>query len=80
MGDDAISNVFREKLEQDLNNYQATSSQTLDSFNHWINHYNHRMQESLNGVDYFPLNDFINVHQNIKNEAISQVCRLIFPT
>lgn len=80
MGEDAISNVFRDKLEQDLNGYQTTMSQTLDSFNQWMNHYSHRMQESLNGVQYFALNDFTNVNQNIRNEAISQVCRLIFAT
>lgn len=79
MGEDAISHVFREKLEQDMNGYQTTMSQTLDSFNRAMHHYDQRMLESLNGVQYFPLNDFVNVQQNIRNEATSQVCQLIFP-
>lgn len=73
MGEDAISNVFHEKLDQEMKSYQTTLSQTLDTFNHGINHYSRRMQESLNGVDYFPVNELMNVHQRIRNEAISQV-------
>lgn len=74
MGDDEISNGSRAKLEQDLNNYQSVLSQTLDSFNHCRNEYSRRMQESLNGVEYFSLNEFMTAHQNIRNEVIAQVC------
>lgn len=73
MGDDEISNGLRAKLEQDLNNYQSILNQILDSFNHSPNEYSRRMQESLNGVEYFGLNEFMGLHQNIRNEAISQV-------
>lgn len=73
MGDDEISNEFRGKLEQDLNNYQSVLSQTLDSFNHCPNDYSRRMQESLNGVEYFSLSEFMSFHQNIRNEAIAKV-------
>jgi len=72
MGDDEISNGSRAKLELDLNNFQSGMSQTLDAFNHWSNHYNNRMQESLNGVEYFSAGDFSSFHQNLKNEAVSQ--------
>lgn len=73
MGEDQISNRFRAKLEQDLNNYQMGMSQTLDSFNHWSNHYSHRMQDSLNGVEYFSENDFVRLRDSVRNEAISKV-------
>lgn len=73
MGDDEISNEKRSKLEQDLNNYLSIMDQTLNSFSHCPNHYSHRMQESLNGVEYFSLGDFMSLHLNVKNEAISQV-------
>lgn len=73
MAEDEISNAFREKLEQDLNSYQTTTSQTLESFNHWSHHYSNQMQASLDAVDYMRLSDFSNRHQNLRNEAISQV-------
>lgn len=75
MGEEDISSGFRAKLEQELNNFQAVMAQTLDSFNHWSNHYSQRMQDSLNGVEYLSGVDFLNLHQNIRSEAISQVRR-----
>lgn len=73
MGDDEISTGSFGKLDQDLNNYQSALTQTLDSYNNCPNHYSRRMQESLNGVEYFSLDEFTSLHQNIRNEAIAQV-------
>lgn len=73
MGEDEISNAFRGKLEQDLNNFQITLCQVLDSINQWSNHYSHRMQESLNGVGYRSPDDLMGLHQTVRDEVVSQV-------
>lgn len=72
MGDDIPMNS-REELEQDLNDFQLSMSQTLDSFNQWANYYGNKMQESLNDVEYFSLGDLAILHHTIKSEAVSEV-------
>lgn len=73
MGDDEICKSFRTKLEENFMKFQSMMSQTLDTFNQSWNHYNNKMQTSLNGVEYFNGGDFMTHHQNARNEAISQV-------
>lgn len=77
MGDDEISNTFRTKLEQKLNEFQSVMTQTLESFSRNSQHYSDKMQSTLNGVNYFSATDLINHHQGARNEAISQVCNSI---
>lgn len=77
MGADEISYRFRAKLEKDLNNLQSIVSQTADYYNQCLNQYGQKVQESLNQIEYFSTGDFLHLHQNAKNAAISEVCILV---
>lgn len=77
MGDADISNDFREKLRQNLDNFSSALSTTLEAFNARQNQYINSMQSALDQVEYFRYDDFIKLHQRVKNEALSQVCSSI---
>lgn len=68
-----MSKEFRAKLEQDLNEFQSLMSITLEAYHLCLQHYTDKMQTSLNGVEYINALDFTNLHQTVKNEALSQV-------
>lgn len=74
MGDADISNSFREKLDHNLKNFNTALLEMLEKFNERQNHYTNSMQSSLDHVEYFRPDDFIGIHQRVKNEAMSQVC------
>lgn len=52
-------------------------SKTLEIFNERLNHYINSMQSSLDQVEFYRQDDFVKLHQRVKSEAISQVCRPI---
>ncbi|XP_055323105.1 atlastin-like [Sitodiplosis mosellana] len=72
MGDGDISNSFRGRLDQNLNNFQSALIGTLEIFNQRQNHFTNSMQSSLDRVEYFRSDEFVNLHQRVKNEAMSQ--------
>lgn len=74
MGDGDISNSFRERLDQNLNGFQAALMKTLEIFNQRQNHFTNSMQSSLDQVEYLRPDEFVNFHQRFKSEAMSQVC------
>lgn len=77
MGEADISNSFRERLSQNLDNFNVALSKTLEIFNERLNHYTNSMQSSLDQVEYYQQDDFVKLHQRVKSEAISQVCHQI---
>lgn len=77
MKDDEIYEITYKKLTQNLDNFEVTFSKTLDTYFDCQNHYSNSMQKALDQVEYFNQGDFMKQHQNLKNDAISQVCKLI---
>lgn len=73
MGDNEVYEGAYEKLTQNIDNFHLALSKTLDVYSNCANHYRNSMQSSLDRVDYFDQGDFMKLHQNAKNEAISQV-------
>lgn len=74
MGNDEISNSFREKLGQGLDEVQMKIDRMLNFFRDSLNIYSNLMQNSLNNVySYADEKALIKMHQNAKNEAIAQV-------
>lgn len=77
MGDEAISNGFRAKLEQDLNEYQSLMSITLEAYHLCVQHYADKMQASLNEIEFYSPLEFTKLHQNMKSRAFLQVANLM---
>lgn len=73
MGDYDISNSFREKLANNLNNFRSALLQALETFNERQNQFTNSMQSSLDQVRYFRQDDFVSLYQRVKNEAMAQV-------
>lgn len=73
MGDDEVSNEFREKLQQDLEGIQSALVTILESYNECLKYYSATLQKSIEGDSYQSQNDLIKLHQNTKNEARNQV-------
>lgn len=78
MGDETISNRFRGKLEQDLNEYQSLMSITLEAYHLCLQFYSDKLQSSLNDVEFFSALELTKLHQSVKNEAIAQVTKGVF--
>lgn len=74
MGDAEISNGFRIKLTKNLDNHHSALSNTLQTFNERQNHYTNSMQAPLDQVEFYRQDEFIKLHQRVKNEALAQVC------
>lgn len=77
MGDDGIYKGAYEKLTQNMDNFHSALTKTFEIYSDCQNHYRNSMQTSLDRVEYFDQGEFMNLHQNTKNEAISQVWKPI---
>lgn len=64
------SNMFRGKLERDLNDFQVTVIMTLELYKQSIQYYSDSM---INQTKNFNKNDLQKNHQDTKNKAIEQV-------
>lgn len=73
MGDNSITNGFREVLERQFNEFQSLMSITLEAYHLCLVHYSEQMQASLQGNRFLSSGVFTKHHQNIKGSAISQV-------
>lgn len=76
MGDDELSNGFRDKLQQDLDGIQSALATITDSYNECLKYYSDTLHRLTEGPYESP-NDLIQLHQNTKNEARAQVQRRI---
>lgn len=74
MGDDEIYKHVYEKLTQNMDKFDLTLSKTLEAYIDCQNRYKNSMQNSLDQIEYFNQGDLVKLHQNLKNEAISEVC------
>lgn len=72
MGDDEISGVYREKLEQNLNELRGSMTGVMDLYTQNLQHYVDSIQGSLNQNEYFTGVDFIKLHQNTKSQTLTQ--------
>lgn len=75
MGDNSITNGFREVLERQFNEFQSLMSTTLEAYHLCLVHYSEQMQASLQGNRFFSSDVFIELQQNIKDGAISIVTK-----
>lgn len=73
MGDDDISKEARDKLTKNMDTLHSALTKTFEIYDDCQNHYRNSMQMSLDRVEFYQQGDFIILHQNTKNEAISQV-------
>lgn len=73
MGDAELSNLYREKLKQDLDNMQAVLVALLDSSKKSSQQYVDSMQNRINEQEYLNLDEFMKIHREMKGEAIKQV-------
>lgn len=73
-----MANGFRGKLERDLNEFQLSLGITMEEYHLCLQRYNEKMQASLDAADYFSTFDLAKLHQNVKNEVISQVHQVMF--
>lgn len=73
MGDDAITNKFREQLQQDLDGIQSALVTVSESYNECLKYYSDVLQKSIGSDSHQSQNDLIKLHQNTKIEARAQV-------
>lgn len=73
MGNAEISSSCREKLTHSLDNFHSILSRTIETNIGCETHYSNSMQTSLDQVEYFRQDDFVNLHQRVKSEAVAQV-------
>lgn len=63
---------FREKLEQNLNEFNVSICAILELFTENLQYYSDSMQKSINENEYFSEINFLELHQSSKDEAISK--------
>lgn len=68
-----ISDDFRDNLKQELNNLQSTLSITMQIYALCASNYNNSMQKSLDEVEYYRPDEFMNRHEHVKNQSMTQV-------
>lgn len=73
MGGDEVHKGAYDKLIQNVDNFHLALTKTFELYGDSQNHYRNSMQNSLDRVEYFHQGEFTNLHQNTKNQAISQV-------
>lgn len=58
------------RVEQDLIDFKSSVSKSLDAYSENLKMYIDSMEKLLNENEYFSLDNFIQLHQDRKNEAI----------
>lgn len=75
MGADEISNGFREKLVQNVDEIQSALIKATESYHECLNYYSDATQKLLASIDtYLNQNDLMKAHQNAKQKTKDQVC------
>lgn len=75
MGADEISNGFRGKLTQSLDEIQSALIKASESYHECLDYYSDATQKLLATIDtYLNQNDLIKAHQSAKKDAKDQVC------
>lgn len=74
MGGIEITNNFREELQQNIENFEASVQTMLTLYNESVAFYANLMQNMLNQVQHYATqNKLIELHQYSKAEALKQV-------
>lgn len=73
LGESEISDGFRNKLKEDLDNFQVKLSKTMQTYALCLSNYTNSMQSSLDAVDYHRQEEIIKLHQNTKSQSMTQV-------
>lgn len=75
MGDGEISETARDKLEHELDIFHTDLRNTAKYWNKSLEEYNESMQKSINATPtYYRAYEFKNLHEQIKNRCMNQVC------
>lgn len=74
MGDDNISGNFYENLKQYLNDFQSFTTRLLELYDESMHFYTNTMQQQLAETEsYFEQNSLMEMHRNVRKEAIAEV-------
>lgn len=75
MGDDEISDEFKEKLEQNLDDFHSYLIEMLRFYHASLRSYSQSMENALGNVEsYFKPNDLLELQQKTKNSTLAKVC------
>lgn len=74
MGDIEITESFRKKLVENLDNLQFTCVKMSELYQNCLNNYVDMLQKAIaNSESYLSQNDLIKLHQTTKKEALLKV-------
>lgn len=79
MGDNALSQRYREKLSSDLNHLKDSLTKTIHLYDQSVKTHNDSMQRFLNNNQVFDESYITRVHRHVKSWALDQVCQLGTP-
>lgn len=75
MGDDEISDEFKNKLEQNLDDFHSHLIEMLRFYHASLRSYSQSMENALRNVEsYFKPNDLLELYQKTKNSTLTKVC------